>query len=92
VYSAIEVLDHWDDPKALRQPAPEDYPRSVREAIDTFRKVVQHVQWFRMGDPRASIVEPQLGYILRNLEMDLQEGLGAGHGLLAVYALQKEAG
>lgn len=62
----------------------------VREAIATIRNVVRSVQWFRMGDPRANVVEPQLGYILRNLEMDLQQGLGAGHGLLAIYELRKE--
>ncbi|NIM48400.1 MAG: class I SAM-dependent methyltransferase, partial [Gemmatimonadales bacterium] len=71
-------------------PPPEEYPDPVQGAIRTIRNVIGNVQWFRMGDPRANVVEPQLGYILRNLEMDLQKGLGAAHGLLAVYELQKD--
>ncbi len=85
VYAAIEALEHWDDRDWLRQPPPEDYPPAVHSSIRTIRNVVANIHWFRMGDPRANVVEPQLGYILRNLEMDLQQGLGTGHGLLAVY-------
>jgi hypothetical protein len=43
-----------------------------------------------MGDPLANIVEPQLGYILRNLESDLQQGLGAAHGVLAIFELVRK--
>lgn len=89
VYAAIEALERWDDADWLRRPPPEAYPDPVREAICTIRNVVGNVQWFRMGDPRANVVESQLGYILRNLEMDLQRGLGAAHSLLAVYELRK---
>lgn len=89
VFAATEALDRWDDREWLSRPPPEEYPEPVQEAVRIIRNVVRNVQWFRMGDPRANVVEPQLGYILRNLEMDLQEGLGAGHGLLAVYELRK---
>lgn len=85
VYAAIDALDHWDSPDHLKQPAPREFPEAVRNAIETIRNVIRHIRWFRMGDPRANVVEPQLGYILRNLEMDMQQGLGAGHGLLAIY-------
>ncbi len=90
VYAAIEALSHWKNTEWLQQPAPEAYPEVVQEAITTIRNVVRHVQWFRMGDPRANVVEPQLGYILRNLEMDFQQGLGAGHGLLAIYQFENK--
>ncbi len=89
VYAAIEALDHWDQPEWLRREPPEEFPEPVRESIRTIRNVIRNIQWFRMGDPRANVLEPQLGYILRNLEMDLQRGLGAAHGLLAVYEIQK---
>jgi SAM-dependent methyltransferase len=89
VYAAIEALERWDDPKWLSRRPPEEYPDPVQGAIRTIRNVIGNVQWFRMGDPRANVVEPQLGYILRNLEMDLQQGLGAAHGLLAIYVLEK---
>jgi len=88
VYAAIEALERWDDREWLRQSPPDELPEPVRESIRTIRNVVRNVQWFRMGDPRANVVEPQLGYILRNLEMDLQRGLGAAHGLLAIYELR----
>ncbi|MCA9772965.1 MAG: class I SAM-dependent methyltransferase [Myxococcales bacterium] len=88
VYAAIDALDDWSNKDRLREPPPEEYPEPVRVAIRTIRDVVRHVEWFRMGDPRANIVEPQLGYILRNLEMDFQQGLGAGHGLMAIYAIR----
>ncbi len=90
VYEAMAALEHYDDREWLDAPLPEVYPRAVQDAIGTLRGVVGAVQWFRMGDPRANVVEPQLGYILRNLEMDLQEGLGAAHGLLAVYEFTKD--
>lgn len=90
VYSAIEALDRWDEEEWLRQPPPEEYPEAVRDSIRTIRGVIRNVHWFRMGDPRANVVEPQLGYILRNLEMDLQRGLGAAHGLLAIYELHTD--
>lgn len=89
VYAAIEALEQWDDPDWLRQPPSEEYPAPVFEAIRTIRNVVRHIQWLRMGDPRANVVEPQLGYILRNLEMDLQQGLGCAHSLLAIYEVEK---
>ena len=89
VYEAIAALEQAGDADLLAQPPAKEYPEIVREAITTIRNVVRGVHWFRMGDPRANIVEPQLGYVLRNLEMDLQQGLGAGHGFLALYELQK---
>lgn len=89
VYEAIAALEQWDDAGTIEEPPPDEYPEVVREAVATIRNVVRNVQWFRMGDPRANVVEPQLGYILRNLEMDLQQGMGTGHGLLAVYELRK---
>lgn len=89
VYAAIEALENWDKPDLLRQQPSKEYPKVVRESIRTIRDVVRNLHWFRMGDPRANVVEPQLGYILRNLEIDLQQGMGAAHGLLATYELQK---
>lgn len=90
VYAAIQALEHWNDREWLEQDPPEIYPAPVNEAIRTIRNVVGNCQWFRMGDPRANVIEPQLGYVLRNLEMDLQKGIGAGHGLLAIYELTKD--
>lgn len=38
---------------------------------------------------RANIIEPQCGYLLRNLENQMQLGLGAAHGLIAIYELAR---
>ena len=41
------------------------------------------------GDSRANIIEPQLAYALRKLEMELQTGNGVGHGLVGVFEIKK---
>ncbi|MBI2300506.1 MAG: class I SAM-dependent methyltransferase [Armatimonadetes bacterium] len=67
--------------------ANDNHPEGVCKAIHTIRNVVANVGWFEMGDPLANIIEPQLGYVLRMLEIDLQQGLGAAHGLLGIFEL-----
>jgi hypothetical protein len=42
-----------------------------------------------MGDPRANVIEPQLGYALRGLELTMQKGMGTGHGLVGVFEVKK---
>jgi len=42
-----------------------------------------------MGDPRANVIEPQLGYALRRLELGLQRGMGTGHGLMGIFEVKK---
>ncbi len=90
VYAGIEALDHWDDKEWLTSSPSDCYPALVQGAVQTMRNAVANSQSFRMGDARANIIEPQLGYLLRDLEVELGEGLGAGHGLLAVYEIEKK--
>ena len=89
VYASMEALEHWDDEKWLTSSPTDSYPAPVEEAVKTIRNVVANSKNFRMGDARANIIEPQLGYLLRNLEVNLGEGLGAGHSLLAIYEIEK---
>jgi len=35
----------------------------------------------KLEEVRSSIIEPQLAYLLRGLEINLQQGIGMGHGL-----------
>ena len=65
------------------------FPPQLQIAIMTIDRVIDTVAWMRMGDPRANIIEPQLGYALRSLEMELQEGRGRGHGLIGVIDIRK---
>ena len=68
---------------------PAGMPVVVRKALSTMKKVVRVAAGTRIDTPRASLVEPQLGYCLRELEMGLQRGLGCGHGLVAVFEIVK---
>lgn len=68
-------------------PAPPDVPPAVRRALSTMKRVVRAAAGTNIGTPRTSLVEPQLGYCLRELEIGLQKGLGCGHGLVAILEM-----
>ena len=60
------------------------FPAPLQAALMTMDRVIHSVSWMNLGDIRANIIEPQLAYLLRQLEQAMQQGLGCGHGLLAV--------
>ena len=64
-------------------------PPPLRRALSAMRNVVRVATKTKVGNARASLVEPQLGYCLRELEMGLQKGLGCGHGLVAIFEIAK---
>ena len=66
-----------------------DYSAPLQFAMMTMDRVINDTGWMWNGDPRANIIEPQLGYALRSLEASLQQGLGCGHGLLVVMRIEK---
>ena len=57
--------------------------------MERMKLVVEGVGWLGLGLPRENIIEPQLGYALRYLEMKLQRGLGCAHGLVGVFEIDK---
>ena len=59
-------------------------PGPLQFALMTMDRVINNAEWMWFGDPRANIIEPQLGYTLRSLERNLQRGLGCGHGFLVI--------
>lgn len=67
----------------------EYYPEPLKVAVDTMRRVI-NTTGDLPGDTRANIVEPQLAYALRKLEMELQSGIGSGHGLVGILEIVKE--
>ena len=69
--------------------APPGTPVAVRRASSTMKKVARASARMRIGTPRASLVEPQLAYCLRELETGIQKGLGCGHGLVAIFEIVK---
>jgi SAM-dependent methyltransferase len=64
-----------------------DYPPVVQRALMTVDRVFDSVSWMVYGDPRANIIEPQLGYTLRNLEIELSSGKGFGHSIVAILEI-----
>lgn len=67
----------------------DNFPAPLQFALMTVDRVINSAEWMWVGDPRANIIEPQLGYALRSLEHKLQRGLGCGHGLVVILEVQK---
>lgn len=65
------------------------FPAALQMAIMTIDRVIDTVSWMRMGDSRANIIEAQLGYALRSLELEFQEGKGRGHALIGIFRVRK---
>ncbi len=89
-----ELLEAYDEDKRSFAkpipPIPATYPPVLREMMERMKSVTEGVGWLGLGLPRENIIEPQLGYALRNLVMTLQQGQGCGHGLLGVFEVDKE--
>ena len=87
----IALLRYYDTAKATPWPEIErHHPRALRIAIAEMRRLIAATHRSKMGDVRANIIEPSLGYALRELEMRLQRGMGCGHGLAAILELEKK--
>lgn len=67
----------------------EKYPGIVLSALEKIYCIVKDIGCFQMDDVRADVIEPQLGYCLRNLEMKFQKGRGNGHGLVGIFTIKK---
>jgi hypothetical protein len=88
----MELLSNYDVEKGELLSIPEilpSYPEPLKRAMVTMRKIIEGVGWLTYGDIRANVIEPQLGYMLRKLEMDLQPGIGVGHSLVGVFEILK---
>lgn len=79
-----------EDPHVKLQPdLMNDLPPFVHAAIETIHKAVEVSPNLELDDPRANLIEPQLANLLREVEWRMNQGLGAAHGLLALYELSK---
>lgn len=88
----MELLSHYDVETGELLSVPEvlpSYPEPLKEAMVTMRRLIEGVGWLTYGDIRANVIEPQLGYMLRKLEMDLQPRIGVGHGLVGIFEILK---
>ena len=93
VQHAEYLLGAYDEEKLafVREspPVPASYPPALREMMDRMRRVIEGVGWLGIGLPRENIIEPQLGYALRYLVMNLQQGQGCAHGLVGIFEVRK---
>ncbi len=62
--------------------------QALERAFDVMRQTVE-VSKGLFGDTRADLIESQLGFALRSLEMNMQRGMGQGHGLVAIIRVSK---
>jgi SAM-dependent methyltransferase len=69
-----------------------EFPPALQMALLTLDRIVDSVAWIDVGDVRANIIEPQLAYVLQRMQNQLQEGLGCGHGLVAVLSIDPPRG
>ncbi len=71
----------------------------IKELIETTEEVLaeelkmltwlfRNQQRFPVDNFWASIMGPQLACVLRNLELNLPDGLGCGHGLFCIVEIE----
>lgn len=75
--------------KVAPEPVPASYPEPLRVAMQKVHHLIEGVGWLKRGLPRENVIEPQLGYLLRDLVMGLQQGQGCAHGLVGVFEIDK---
>lgn len=75
--SLIDLVD-WDQ-----------FASPLQFALMVIDRVINDTEWMWYGEPRANIIEPQLGYALRSLESNMQQGLGCGHGFIVILQVSK---
>ena len=91
-YACDLLVDYDTDKERLTSdpgPIPASYPKPLRDAMQKVRHLIEGVGWLQRGLPRENIIEPQLGYVLRDLVMGLQQGQGCAHGLVGVFEIDK---
>jgi hypothetical protein len=67
-----------------------DFPPALQMALVTLDRVIDSVAWMDAGDVRANFIEPQLANVLQRMQYHLQEGIGCGHGLVALLGIGGE--
>lgn len=91
-YTENLLFDYDEDKQAFRNrhaAPPASYPPVLREMMDRMLRVIEDTGWFNIGSPRENIIEPQLGYALRHIVTNTQQGLGCGHGLVGILEIDK---
>jgi len=89
VKHTIEFLEEFEENHGVEESSMDlykFYPEPLKVAVQTMQRVVSNTGDLP-GDSRANIIEPQLAYALRKLEMELQVGAGTGHGYVGILKI-----
>ena len=71
------------------KPLPETGDGFLRRTLQTMQLLCAGTLPLPLEDVPANVIEPQLAYLLRMLEMHCQQGIGTGHGLGTVLEIKK---
>lgn len=93
VKHTAQLMENFDEEKRayVEEPpaAPISCPPALRDMMERMELVVQGIGWLSYGLPRENIIEPQLGYALRYLVRNLQQGQGCAHSLVGIFEVDK---
>ena len=91
VYHTIGLCKGYDrgETAEISFPGESPLPDVLEKATSHIKEVSRRTGNSRMEDWRSDVIEPQLAYALRDLEMSLQQGAGNGHGLLGIFVVNK---
>ncbi len=82
------LMEHYDSDEELLPYPPQTKVKPLEKAYRVMRQTLEGSKGL-YGDIRADLIEAQLGYALRSLEMNLQHGQGLAHGLVAIVRVVK---
>ena len=82
------LMEHYDSDEELLPYPPPTKVKPLERAYRVMRQTLEGSKGL-YGDIRADLIEAQLGYALRSLEMSLQKGNGLAHGLVAIVQVVK---
>mgnify|MGYP001132720299 CR=1 FL=1 len=82
------LMKHYDSDEELLPYPPQTEVKPLELAYRVMRQTLEGSRGL-YGDIRADVVEAQLVYAIRSLEMNLQNGRGLGHGLITIIKVVK---
>lgn len=87
VTGALDALMQGDDARVRE--LIESSPDALAEDLKMLAWLYRNADRFPVVDFWASVMGPQVACVLRNLELNLPEGIGCGHGLFCVVEICK---
>jgi SAM-dependent methyltransferase len=87
VVDILEALTRHDDLRVKQLIESSEAPLS--EELKMLAWLYRNADRFPVVDFWASIMGPQVACVLRNLEMDLPDGVGCGHSLMCIVEVQE---